>query len=168
MSAQWVAPVTETRRIAPMSTPDLDAVMAIERAAYGTPWTHGNFVDALASRYPSFCLFDGQAALLGYWVAMQGAGEVHLLNLTVTPARQGRGHARHMLDALVASGRQAGMTRLWLEVRESNLRARSLYCRYGLLEVGLRKAYYPAAPGGMPTQRENAVLMSLPLDIVAP
>ena len=168
MSAQLRPPLPEPRRVAPMSTSNLDAVMAIEQVAYLTPWSRGNFVDSLASGYLCHCLFDEQAALLGYCVAMQGAGEIHLLNLTVAPDAQGRGHARHMLDALVESGRQAGMTRLWLEVREGNLRARSLYRRYGMVEVGRRKAYYPVTPGSLPARREDAVLMSLPLDEGAP
>lgn len=168
MSAQWRAQWPEARRLEPMLGSHLDAVMAIEQVAYLTPWTRGNFVDSLASGYLSRCLFDEHAGMLGYWVAMQAAGEVHLLNLTVAPAQQGRGHARHMLDALVAGGRQDGMSRLWLEVRESNLRARSLYRRYGLVEVGRRKAYYPRAPGSLTEPREDAVLMSLCLDEGAP
>lgn len=168
MSAQWRAPWPESRRLAPMTRSHLDAVMAIEQASYPTPWTRGNFVDSLASGYPSHCLFDHQAALLGYCVAMQGPDEVHLLNLTVAPDRQGQGHARHMLDALAARGREGGMARLWLEVREGNLRARSLYRRYGLAEVGRRKAYYPETPGSVPARREDAVLMSLTLDRSAP
>lgn len=168
MSARWIAPWPESLRLAPMMTSHLDAVMAIEQAAYPTPWTRGTFVDSLASGYPSHCLFDDRAALLGYCVAMQGAGEVHLLNLTVAQDRQGQGHARHMLDALVARGRQEGMARLWLEVREGNLRARRLYRRYGLVEVGRRKAYYPATPVSVPARREDAVLMSLILDRSAP
>jgi ribosomal-protein-alanine N-acetyltransferase len=47
---------------------------------------------------------------------------------------------------------------LWLEVRQSNDRARALYRRVGFAEVGLRRGYYPAA-----VQREDAVVMSLPL-----
>jgi ribosomal-protein-alanine N-acetyltransferase len=44
---------------------------------------------------------------------------------------------------------------IWLEVRESNIRARVLYERWGFEAVGLRKAYYPAAHG----QREHALVM---------
>ena len=168
MSAQWSLPLPDARRLAPMMTSHLDAVMAIEQVSYPTPWTRGNFVDSIASGYRCHCLFDAQDALLGYCVAMEGAGEVHLLNLPVAAERQGRGHARHMLDALVACGRQGGMTRLWLEVRESNPRARDLYRRYGLNEVGRRKAYYPQAPGRLSAAREDAVLMSLPLGEGAP
>jgi len=161
MSAQWRAQAPEARRLARMTTGRLDAVMTIEVAAYAVPWTRGNFVDSLASGYIAKCLLDTRGVMLGYCVAMPGAGELHLLNLTVAPPEQGRGHARHMLDALVAGCLQAGMTQLWLEVREGNLRARRLYRRYGLTEVGVRKVYYPVAPGSPPSGGEDAVVMSL-------
>ena len=49
--------------------------------------------------------------------------------------------------------------RLWLEVRESNARARNLYLRYGFRHIGVRKGYYPALHG----KREDANVMSLEL-----
>jgi ribosomal-protein-alanine N-acetyltransferase len=147
-----------------MTTATLDTVLEIERAAYAAPWTRGNFVDSLASGYLARCLLDDAGIMLGYFVAMQGAGELHLLNLTVAPTEQGRGHARHMLDTLAADCRRAGMTQMWLEVREGNTRARSLYRRYGLVEAGIRKAYYPAVPGSTSSEREDAVVMNMTLD----
>ena len=76
----------------------LDAVMAIEKASYAAPWTRGNFIDSLAAGHIAQCLFDTRAGLVGYCVAMPGAGELHLLNLTVTPsqtaARPRSAHAR--------------------------------------------------------------------------
>ena len=97
--------------------------------------------------------------LLGYLVAMPGVDEVHLLNITVSPAHQRRGWARFMLDALVLWSRGQGAQTLWLEVRTGNIPARALYTAYGFRQVGVRKAYYPAGHG----RREDAVVMSLAL-----
>ncbi|MCY4746257.1 ribosomal protein S18-alanine N-acetyltransferase [Pelomonas sp. UHG3] len=148
----------------PLRVPDLTELMAIERQAYPVPWTHGNFVDSLAAGYPAEVLRAPVSAglragrdLLGYWVAMPGVDEMHLLNITVAPAWQGRGLAVAMLDRLVAVCRERALTQLWLEVRVSNQRARDVYQRYGFAEVGLRRAYYPVPQG----PREDAVLMSL-------
>lgn len=145
---------------AAMRVPDLTEVMAAERQAYPVPWTHGNFVDSLAAGYPAEVLRGPRAQLLGYWVAMPGADEMHLLNITVVPAWQGRGLAVVMLDRLVAECRRRGLTQLWLEVRVGNARAREVYRRYGFAEVGRRRAYYPVQDG----PREDAVLMSLMVD----
>lgn len=145
---------------AAMRVPDLTEVMAVERLAYAVPWTHGNFVDSLAAGYPAEVLRGPRAELLGYWAAMPGVDELHLLNITVVPHWQGHGLAVAMLERVVAECRRRGLTQLWLEVRVSNERARAVYARYGFAEVGRRRAYYPVKQG----PREDAILMSLMVD----
>ncbi|MDB5911491.1 MAG: ribosomal-protein-alanine acetyltransferase-like protein [Ramlibacter sp.] len=141
----------------PMTEARLDQVVAIERRAYGHPWTRGNFADSLRSGYQAQLLCAGDF-VLGYFVAMQGIDEVHLLNITVDPACQGQGWGRVMLDALSLWARGQGAQWLWLEVRNSNARAQEIYLRYGYRRVGDRKNYYPADGG-----REDAIVMSLRL-----
>ena len=155
----WAEP-SGAPQLLPLTTAQLDAVMAIETAAYDFPWTRGNFIDSLAAGYPAKVLWDERRRLLGYCVAMAGAGEMHLLNITVAPAAQSRGHARHMLADLIALCRQQQAGSLWLEVRLGNARARAIYARMGFAEVGLRRAYYPAPGGG----REDAAVLSLTLE----
>ena len=138
----------------PMTEARLDEVVAIERRAYGHPWTRGNFADSLKSGYQAQLLCAGDT-VLGYFVAMQGVDEVHLLNITVAPEYQGEGWGRVMLDALTLWSRGQGAQWLWLEVRTSNTRAQQVYLRYGYRRVGERKHYYPADHG-----REDAIVMS--------
>lgn len=153
----------DERVIAAMTTAQLDVVMAIEAAAYSFPWTRGNFIDSLAAGYPARVLLGAQRQLLGYFVAMPGVAEMHLLNITVAPAEQGRGNARFMIDALIPLCHEHAAHELWLEVRQSNERARAMYLRLGFTAVGERKGYYPA-PLGL---REDAVVMSLKISAAA-
>jgi ribosomal-protein-alanine N-acetyltransferase len=141
-----------------MSMARLDEVVAIERAAYSHPWTPGNFSDSLRSGYQAQLLVGG-TSIIGYFVAMKGVDEVHLLNITVAPDHQGQGWSRVMLDALAIWSRGQGAQWLWLEVRESNERAQRIYEHYGFRRVGDRKGYYPAHGGA----REDAVVMSFKL-----
>lgn len=144
--------------LVPMTQGNLDAVMAIEQTAYSHSWTRGNFQDSLNPLFEAQCLWlDGE--LLGYFLAMRGFEEMHLLNITVAPAHQGQGWAHMMLDALSLMSRHQGAQWLWLEVRQSNLRALKVYQRYGFKQVSIRKDYYPAGR----LQREHAVVMSLKL-----
>ena len=145
-------------RFEPLTESRLDAVLAIEQAAYAHPWTRGNFTDSLRAGYQAQ-LLDGGGAVLGYFVAMQGVDEVHLLNITVAPEMQGQGWSRVMLDALAVWSRGQGAQWLWLEVRASNARAQQIYERHGYRRVGERRNYYPGAEG----RREDAVVMSLKL-----
>jgi len=146
-------------QLRPMQYGDLDGVLAVERAAYSFPWTRGNFIDSLAAGYRAEMLVDDRAGLVGYYVAMAGVDEMHLLNLTVAPSQQRRGHSRTLLDALEQHCRDRALSTLWLEVRASNARARQVYARRGFAEVGLRRGYYPAGKA----TREDAIVMSLPL-----
>ena len=151
------AVVQPRRLLLPMMVADLDAVLAIEQVAYTHPWTRGNFIDSLHAGYLAQTLYDATGVLVAYSLAMPGVDEMHLLNLTVAPAHQGLGHARHMLDALYQVCRERTMHKLWLEVRVNNERALRLYESYGFLRVGVRRDYYPFSS----TQREDAVVMAL-------
>ena len=140
----------------PMLAAHLEAVVAVEQRAYAHPWNRTNFLDALQSGYQVQMLLAGEV-LLGYFVAMRGVDEVHLLNITVAPDYQGQGWSRVMLDALAVWSRGQGAQWLWLEVRVGNLRAMHVYEAHGYQRVGQRKDYYPAGNG----QREDAVVMGL-------
>ena len=159
MSAQ-LQPATP--RLSAVTLADLERLMAIEVRAYAHPWSRGNFIDSLVAGYDAQKLQDDHGDWLGYYVAMPGVDEMHLLNLTVAPEHQGRGLARLLLDALVARSRDRRALTLWLEVRESNQRAQALYRRYGFALAGRRRGYYPDGPG----RREDALVMSLPLQVV--
>ncbi len=150
-----------TRR--PMTVRDLDAVVAVEARSYSHPWSRGNFTDSLAAGYLAEVMVDEAGELVGYFVAMTGVDELHLLNVTVAPGWQGQGHGQALMTAVRQHAQQQGLPTVWLEVRESNQRARALYRRLGYVEVGLRRAYYPAA-----VRREDAVVMTLALHEVPP
>lgn len=155
MSALFRAPSVQFE---PMLVQRLDTVLRIEQAAYTHPWTQANFRDALNAGYQAQ-LLCADAEVLGYFVAMKGVDEVHLLNITVAPEHQRQGWARVMLEALALWSRGQGAQWLWLEVRDGNLRARQIYEKQGYRRVGQRKAYYPTSKGS----REDALVMSLKL-----
>ncbi|MFO1364091.1 MAG: ribosomal protein S18-alanine N-acetyltransferase [Burkholderiales bacterium] len=144
-------------RCRPLAARDLEAVAAIEQDIYEFPWTLGNFRDSLAAGYSCWAgVADG--ALAGYAIMMIGAGEAHLLNLSVAAPFQRRGFGRDLLVHLMGVARSYGARVLLLEVRPSNRAARALYAGFGFEQVGARRDYYPAREG-----REDALLLSHPL-----
>lgn len=139
---------------APMLPADLDEVVGIEQRVYPHPWSRGNFADSLAVGYHAWVLRD-QGALAGYFLLMGALDEAHLLNVSVAEERQGQGLGRFLLDKVAACARGLAAESVLLEVRPSNRRALTVYQRYGFVEIGRRKAYYPAHDG----QREDAIVM---------
>jgi ribosomal-protein-alanine N-acetyltransferase len=140
-----------------MTEADLDSVMAIENAIYTHPWTRGNFIDSLNAGYQCWVV-ERDGALAGYCVVALGAGEAHLLNLSVASAWQSMGLGTALLQFAVDLSRRQAARRLFLEVRVSNAGARALYARCGFREIGTRHDYYPAHEG-----REDARVLELAL-----
>lgn len=150
-------------QLRPMQLSDLDEVAEQEQAAYAFPWSRGVFADCLQFEYPSWVATSARGDLAGHAVLSLAVGEGHILNLCVHPHFQGLGLGRLLLETLIEHARGEAVQRLFLEVRASNRAALALYRRAGFVEVGLRKAYYPADDG-----REDAVVLSLHLDEDAP
>jgi ribosomal-protein-alanine N-acetyltransferase len=140
--------------IRPLGERDLEAVAAIERAIYEFPWSLGNFRDSLAAGYSCWA-YHSPDGLIGYAVMMIGAGEAHLLNLSIAAPLQRRGYGKRLLEHLVKVARSYGARAMLLEVRPSNEAARQLYLAYGFEQVGVRRGYYPARDG-----REDALLLT--------
>lgn len=146
-------------RLEPMQEADVAAVMDIERRAYPFPWTEGILRDSLRAGYSSWVLRDAEGRICAYALMMMGAGEAHILNLCVEPARLRQGLGRRLLAHLKSVAQAAGHSLLLLEVRKSNHAAIQLYLGAGFRKLGQRKDYYPAAGG-----TEDAWLFGLPLD----
>ncbi len=140
-----------------MRDADLDEVMAIESLIYSHPWTRGNFTDSLLAGYECR-VWRLDAELVGYFVLMIGAGESHLLNLSIAPAHQRSGHGRALLREAADIAGRLGARSIFLEVRPSNRAAQSLYTKFGFKRIAVRRDYYPAHTG-----REDALVLTLPL-----
>ncbi len=156
MSAQ----LDTTPRLRRMSESDLDAVMAIENVIYTHPWSRGNFTDSLTAQSHGFVL-EQHGFIVGYAVLMTAAGEAHLLNLSIAAAWQRRGLGRELLCRVVDVSRDLKVSKLFLELRVSNVAARALYAQADFCEIGRRRSYYPAhstADG-----REDAIVLAYAL-----
>jgi len=134
---------------------DIDRLYTIETESYPFPWTRSIFVDCLRVGYACFGLQIGKD-LVGYSIFNWAAGEAHLLNLCIHPRWQRKGYGDLMLDHTVHYVARLEVSRLFLEVRESNPAAISLYQKAGFEVIGKRKRYYQAGE-----EREDAIVMSL-------
>lgn len=130
----------------------LDEIVKIENEAFSCPWSQKTFEEALGSETISFFAAVSGETVCGFYCLMTIENEAELLNIAVSAAlrRAGCGSALMSHMAEVAVGKK--VERVYLEVRSSNLPARSLYKKFGFSELGVRKNYY-AKP------REDAIIM---------
>ena len=137
-----------------MELEDLDAVMAIETAAQLTPWSSAHFRDCLGNDNYLCQVATVDDVLVAFLILSRILDETHVLNVVVAPGWQRRGIARLMLEQAMDAARNDAMTVMYLEVRETNMAAQTLYQQLGFDVCGVRKNYYRRGDG-----HENAVLM---------
>ena len=140
-----------------MSEPDLASVLDLDRNSHLTPWSEGNFRDALAAG--NLCMVgERDDALVACAVLQMVAGEAELLTFAVMPGARRSGVGRELLRELIERAAAYRAVSIWLEVRASNRAAIELYRDAGFIAVGQRKGYYQRGDGS-----EDAVTMRLAL-----
>jgi ribosomal-protein-alanine N-acetyltransferase len=112
---------------------DVARIAAIQEAASGAShWPPESYLDY------DLLVCESEDGVVGYLVTRSTApDEREILNLAVSPEYRRHGVASRLIGALPPST-------LFLEVRESNAAARSLYQKLGFKESGVRKKYYTA------------------------
>jgi len=129
--------------VRPATIADVGAIVAIEKAAFSDPWSETAFHEALAHPAVFFaCARRGGDDIAGYVVAWFAADEGEIANLAVSPVAWGYGVGRALLTSALDVATTRGATAVYLEVRDSNERARRLYRSRDFEEVGRRKGYY--------------------------
>lgn len=143
-------------RIRPLSDADLPRVMEIENASFSTPWKESTFRGLLRRTDCDLFVATIDGRVEGYAAAWTVIDQSELGNVAVSPAARGRGLGGALVDAVVERIKDRGSRECFLEVRETNVSAQSVYRERGFVVVGKRTAYYQ-----QPT--EDALVMRLRL-----
>ena len=134
---------------------DIPQIVAIERVSFDQPWSTESFVHELSlpfSRTIVALTQDGPGAeLIGYLCRWLVADECHILSLAVAPRFRRAGIGAILMGEALAEASRKRAAIITLEVRRSNLAARSLYRKLNFAERRVRKNYY--GPG------EDAIIM---------
>jgi ribosomal-protein-alanine acetyltransferase len=85
---------------------------------------------------------EANAQVIGFVAARQAADEAEILNIAVRHDFRRRGVASALLLGALETFRRSAIAGVFLDLRESNLPARTLYERYGFVLSGRRKSYY--------------------------
>ena len=133
-----------------MCAADLDAVTALEAAAFSRPWLREDFEKCLEMPERIYCVAEADGAVAGVAGLICSPPEAELLNVSMDSSLRRRGIAEGLLKALIAEGEKAGIEAVVLEVRAGNEPAKALYEKLGFKEEGLiRKCYTDPVEDGL-------------------
>ena len=144
-------------RVRPGKPEDIPSMVVLERqspsAAHWSVDSYRQIFDrGIAVRI--VLVMDDEGSIQGFLIARITSEECELENIVVASRSQRRGHGSKLMQEFIAVARAQGATRVRLEVRESNVAARSLYENNGFTSSGRRKSYFadPAEDAVLYTQ----------------
>jgi ribosomal-protein-alanine N-acetyltransferase len=129
----------------PAVTDDLKQMLEIEVQSYPEPWKKTHFLDEMQKRHARILVLtddDTDSIIIGYiiyWIQAEG---VSLVNVAVDPKWRGFGFGMKLMQAMVKEAVHEDISRIVLEVRESNASAIALYHTIGFKVTHTRKGFY--------------------------
>ena len=113
-----------------------------------SPWTAENYIDELKNPDSIMLrLISGENKTLGFIVgrvigSTPAPMEAEIYNIAVKHSAQKQGIGQMLLDAFTGRCRIKGVRTVWLEVRESNVKAIAFYKKNGFVPVQRRSHFY--------------------------
>ena len=133
-----------------MCREDLDAVAALEAAAFSRPWSREDFEKCLEMPERIYCVAEADGTVAGVAGLICSQPEAELLNVSVDVALRRKSIAEGLLKALIDEGEKAGIEAIVLEVRENNEPAKALYQKLVFKEEGrIKKCYSDPVEDGL-------------------
>jgi len=124
-------------------SPDwLDELCRIEHESFSDPWSAEMLLGELINPQAIYLGANKNDRLAGYAGMQIILDEGHIHNVAVSPEFRRCGIAISLVNALIEISRERNLSVIYLEVRESNLPAISLYKNLGFDIVGKRPNYY--------------------------
>lgn len=134
---------------------DIRSILKTETESFSDPWSESAFAFAINDRsLTTVVAVDSDTdAVVGFAVWSVITPESELCDIAISPEYRRRGAGEALMKNYIDSALAQGVTDFFLEVRQSNLPAASLYKKHGFAACGRRKNYY-----SHPT--EDAIIMT--------
>ena len=131
---------------------DLPEIAALEKEIFPDAWSLKSLEETWNQKNAVIFTAKAEEKIAGYLIFYYVLDEGEIARIATGPAVRRQGAAGHIFRELVSFCEEQQITRIMLEVRESNEAARRFYEKCGFTEDGIRKNYYE-------DPQENAILM---------
>jgi ribosomal-protein-alanine N-acetyltransferase len=105
-------------------------------------WPEASVKDVLGWKGSLGLICEATGKVSGFLIGRQVGDEAEVLNLAVAVESRRMGKGGALLRAAVAKFRKRGVSRVFLEVRESNATGIAFYEKRGFSKTGRREGYY--------------------------
>jgi tRNA threonylcarbamoyladenosine biosynthesis protein TsaB len=134
---------------------DLPAIATLHQLSFAHGWSEADLASMLSVSGTQALVMEVAGKLAGFVVLRSILGESEIITLAVAPKQRKHGLGKSLMQAALAAALAQSVSRMFLEVSETNTAALALYKSCGFIETGRRKAYYETPDG-----RQDAVVMA--------
>lgn len=125
------------------SKQNLDEIIEIANEQFKSEaWTKSQFESEFEQNNRIFLVFTEKNKVIAYLIAMINQDEVEILDIAVKSDFQGKGVASALLNEVFDKLQKNNVKKYFLEVKEDNIKAISLYKKFLFKEIYIRKKYY--------------------------
>lgn len=120
-----------------------DEVFKIEKECFSNEnRSYKSLVDTSAlDNFVGFVI-EENGVIVGFITATYCLDESDIITVAVLPSYRKKGYATTLFNTLLKALKEKGVNKLFLEVREGNAKAISLYEKLGFTKISVRKNYY--------------------------
>lgn len=131
-------------RIRKTQPEDIDAVYYIKKEQFSNPWKKKIFYDELNNDISYFYVAEDMTLkeIVGYiifWVIQE---TIELHDIAVIEKYKKKGVGSQLMNFMLETARLKNVEEIFLEVRQSNVTAITLYEKYNFEKIDGRKNYY--------------------------
>ena len=152
MAAEWNKYNMTDLSIDEAQISDLDEICEIENLSFSTPWSKDDLKSTLEHDSAAIYCARSEGKICGYMILYGTLFDCDIAKIAVCPDKRRQGIGRALMEYCFDVCAGNDLDTVFLEVRESNTAAISLYTSLGFEQINTRKDYYKAP-------EEDAVMM---------
>lgn len=145
-----------TNEIRPMRWWDIPEIDKLERDLFPhDSWSTDQWWRELAQPHNYYVVYESGGILSGYAGLSVSGSDADIQTIAVGESFQGQGIGRKLLGHLIDLSVVFKVTFIFLEVRNNNSAALSLYSLFGFKEISKRVNYYPDGTDALVLRRDD-------------
>lgn len=114
----------------------------LEQKLFSMSWDSSIIKQKINDKSFKYWIYEDENEIIGYLGIQFIHHDIEILGIGVSEEYRRKGVATELMDLLISYFETSKYEKIFLEVRESNISAQSLYKKYNFKYFGKRKKYY--------------------------
>jgi ribosomal-protein-alanine N-acetyltransferase len=122
---------------------DLQIISELERDLFSEEkWSYFQILREFKNDFSKILVFKEKEEIIGYLIFREIEPEIEIFKIGVKKKYQRKGVGTKLIQKLIEIAREKNISKIFLEVKASNLSAYNFYKKLGFKEMYRRKNYY--------------------------